>query len=176
MIYRQLGNQWGEAWILLFYGRFAVWQRDYQQAYTYYEQSITLYENVGASWSSWAHAWMAYAFLQQGNILKARETFETALRQFQQGNILIGLIYTIEGFAGLNVKQGQPARAAQLFAWADARREELGNKRPPVEQADVNRDITAWLEKIGEGAYSAAYEEGRKMTTDEAIAYALEES
>jgi hypothetical protein len=114
---------------------------------------------------------MGHTFLRQGAFVQARETFEICLQQFQE---LIGVVYTIEGFAALHLNQGQPERAARLFAWADAMREKIGDHRPPVEQADVDKDITACLAKMGEAAFSDTYDDGKKMSLEEAVACALE--
>ena len=51
--------------------------------------------------------------------------------------------FVIERVASLNVNQGQPERAARLFAWADATPEKIGDRRPFVEQASVERDLAA---------------------------------
>jgi len=39
----------------------------------------------------------------------------------------------------------------------------------------VDKIIAACLAKTGEAAFSDAYDEGQKMTLNEAVAYALEE-
>ena len=86
------------------------------------------------------------------------------------------MVYTIEGLATLHLNQGQPERAARLFAWADATRERIGNDRPPIEQAEVDKDIAACLAELGEPAFSNACNEGKKMSPPEAIAHAQEEN
>jgi non-specific serine/threonine protein kinase len=172
-LYHQLGDQPNEADVLQVLGMLAHWQGDYQKACTCFAQSITLYEKSGGLRVSWPRVRMAHTFLRQGDLVKARATFEICLQQFEE---LIGVIYTIEGLATLHLNQGQPERAARLFAWANATREKIANDRPPIEQADVDKEIKTCLTKIGETAFSAAYEEGRKMTTEEAIACALEEN
>jgi hypothetical protein len=47
---------------------------------------------------------------------------------------------------------------------------------PPLEQADVDKVIAACIAKMGEVAFSDAYDEGQKMSLDEAVTCALEES
>ena len=47
--------------------------------------------------------------------------------------------------------------------------------RPPLEQVDVNKIIAVCVEKMGKAAFTEVYDEGQKMTLDEAVAYALEE-
>ena len=65
--------------------------------------------------------------------------------------------------------------AARLIGWADAR-EQMKDRRPFLEQADVDQIIGSCLVKMGEVAFSDAYDEGQAMTLDEAVAYALTES
>jgi len=55
-------------------------------------------------------------------------------------------------------------------------REKLSDPRPPLEQADVDKIIAACLAKMGEAAFSEAYEEGQKMSLDEAVEFALEDT
>jgi len=44
------------------------------------------------------------------------------------------------------------------------------------ERDEHNQAIVAARAALGEEAFSAAYEEGKKMTLDEAVAYALDET
>jgi tetratricopeptide (TPR) repeat protein len=180
ILYRELGDQVNEADVLDTAGLLAYRRGDYQQAYPYFEQAITLYDNVaGTLWSAWPRARMAYAFAAEGNYRQARKNFEVCLQQFRQNNgfaSLIGVVFTIEGLASVYVKTGRLELATRLFAWTDAMREKLNNRRPPVEQGDVAKDITVCIEKLGEAAFSNAYQEGKTMAIEEAMAYALEES
>jgi hypothetical protein len=76
--------------------------------------------------------------------------------------------------AGLYVATREHGRAARLIGWADAVRENIINPRPFVEQADLDRDISAIIAKIGSSAFEIAYDSGQKMTLDEAVAFALD--
>jgi predicted ATPase/DNA-binding XRE family transcriptional regulator len=173
-IYRQLESPAGEAYVLMFYGRLAFWQGDYSQAGTYFEQSILLYEKVGASWSAWSRVHLAYALLRQGDVVQARETFEISLQQFEKAGYINGLICTIEGFASWHVNQGQSEHATQLFAWADIMREKMDDDRPPVEQKSVERDLAVIHTKLDEAEFAKFSEEGRAMTLEQAVALALQ--
>jgi len=76
-------------------------------------------------------------------------------------------------------EQPQAPRAehtARLISWADATREKISDKRPLLEQADVDKIITTCLTKMGEVAFPDAYDEGQTMTLDEAVALALEQA
>jgi predicted ATPase/class 3 adenylate cyclase len=175
-LYSQLGDQGGEASVLEYYGTLAFWTGDYQQAFSYYEQSIVLNEEIGDYNNDWARVNMAYTRLRQGNIAKAIDMFELCIQQFQKGNTVIGLVYTLEGCASLYVNQDQPERAAQLFAWADGIREKIDDHRPPVEQASVDKDLEVIHSKLDDAEFAKLSAEGRRMTTEQAIAFALKES
>ena len=63
-----------------------------------------------------------------------------------------------------------------MIGWADATRKELRDIRPPLEQASVEKIIAACLIKIGEVAFSNAYDEGQKMSMGQAVTFALDEN
>jgi tetratricopeptide (TPR) repeat protein len=175
-IYRQLGNQVGEGDILAMYGILAYWQGDYQQACTYLEESIVCYEKIGFSWLvAWSRVNMGYALLRQGNLASAVDVFKLSLQEFQKANILIGLVYTLEGLASLYVHRGQVERATCIFAWADATRDKIGDHRPPLEQASVERDLAAIHSQLNEPDFASLSAKGRNMTVEQSIAYALKE-
>ena len=73
------------------------------------------------------------------------------------------------------VAAGQPEQAARLIGWADAARKQIDDPRPLLEQADLEKIIAACLAGIGEVAFSDAYDEGQKLTLDEAVSSALSE-
>ena len=87
--------------------------------------------------------------------------------------LTIALVFAVEGLASLNVNQEQPERAARLFAWADAMREKIGDHRPPVEQASVDRDLAIIHSQLDDTAFEKAYQTGQAMTLEQAIEYAL---
>jgi predicted ATPase len=175
-IYRQTGSQAGEMDILQYHGNLAYWQGDYQQACAFFEESIILGEKLNMQIQTlWSRVNLAYAVLRQGDFQHAREKFEDSLKRMQKADSIIGMIYAIEGFASLNVNQEQPERAAQLFAWADGMREKIGDHRPPVEQASVERDLEVIHSRLSDSDFARLSTEGQRLTLDEAVALALEE-
>jgi len=80
---------------------------------------------------------------------------------------------TLEGFAGLAAAQGQAERALCLAGAAAALCEAIGAPLPPVEQAWLDRRLEPARQALTEKARKAAQEEGRMMTLEQAIEYAL---
>jgi len=177
IIFRQLSNPGGEATALQRWAMLAYWQGNYEQAYSLYEQTFELSERVGYKFiSTWALIGMAYTVMRKGDLVKARRIFEESITKMRHAASLIGLVFGLEGLASLMVVEQKFESATGLFSFADKVRLELNDHRPPMEQADVDRDITVIVSKIGKATFSEAYDEGQKMTLDEAVAYALNEN
>jgi len=136
-----------------------------------------LSEKIGfRTWNLFIHVHLAYAILRQGEIQRAFSLFEDSIRNTQKAGFMIALIYAMEGLASLNVNQEQPERAAQLFAWADTMRKEISNPRPPVEQNSVEKDLVSIHAQVDDATFEKLWDEGSKLTTEEAIDLALEKT
>ncbi len=82
---------------------------------------------------------------------------------------------SLEAFAHLAAER-QPQCAAQLWGAAAALREAIGAPLPPNEREEYERDVAAVREALGEEAFSATWVEGRAMSMEQAVAYAMGES
>jgi predicted ATPase len=177
-IYRDLKNPpWWEAFALQVHGVLAHWTGNYQQACEYYEESRIAYEKFGDRLNTlWSQNHMAHTLLQMGDVSRAKELFEHLIQQFQKIGQSSGVIFAIEGLAGVNISQRQFERAVPLYAWTDAFREKVGNTRPPVEQRSVEKDLATIHAQVDDATYNKLWSEGSKLTIDEAIALALKET
>lgn len=176
-VFEELGSR---GWISSTYSELAriyYSEGEYQKALEYFEEAIALSEKSGNLRDSlWMRAHKAYTVLRQGNVLKAREEFENTLRRIQKADNLIGMVFVIEGLASLNVYQAQFERAARLFAWADGIREKIDNHRPAPEQASVEKDLAVIHSTLNDTEFEKLLAEGRGMTMEEIIEFALEEN
>jgi tetratricopeptide (TPR) repeat protein len=84
--------------------------------------------------------------------------------------------YPLEGFAVLATTQKQMDRATYLFGAAEALYIPLRFEMSARERAEHDQAIAAARASLGEEAFATAYEVGKKMTLDEAVAYALEDT
>ena len=175
-INRELGNQSGDSeQILYLFGTLKYWQGDYAQAYTYAQEAAAFAEKTGSYvYFFWDHAIMAYSILRQGDLAKAREMFTACVQECLKIDNQIGLVYSIEGISSLQLNQGRLQSAARLFGWTDAMRLKIGDQRPPVEQASVEKDQAELRSQLGEPVFTALSAEGRVLTKEQAVALALE--
>jgi hypothetical protein len=97
-------------------------------------------------------------------------------QEFKKDRNIIGVVFTLEGLAELFVETDSFVRAAQLVGWADSTREKISDRRPLLEQADIDKIIALCITRMGKAQFSNAYDVGKKMSLDKAVAYALRES
>jgi hypothetical protein len=79
----------------------------------------------------------------------------------------------MEVLAGIDVAGGRPREAALLFGTADRIREELGAPVEPFNQERYQRDLDTTRGAMTEDDFTQAWEEGRRMRTEEAIELAM---
>ena len=122
----------------------------------------------------WGRARLGYVALHEGSVAEAYQILMDTIEVFHTNGNKNGLTFALDRVASLYAVTDKPEAAAQLIGWSDATRKKIGDPRPRIEQADLDRDITTIKTKIGSSAFEAAYDSGRKMTLDEAVALALD--
>jgi hypothetical protein len=79
----------------------------------------------------------------------------------------------LEGFAGLAGARAQGARSARLYGATEALREAGGAPLPPVDRPDHNHKVAAARAQLDEAVWRTAWAEGKAMSLEEAVEYAL---
>jgi predicted ATPase/DNA-binding XRE family transcriptional regulator len=158
-------------------GRMALLQGKYEQAHHYLQNGLEYADKTGERMMAlWFRAHLGYVTLKQGDPVGTRAHFTKCVNEFLKDQVEIGVVFAIEGMASLHIVLGRPERAARLIGWVDRMRKKLHDLRPPLEQANVDKDTVECLNKMGEVAFSDAYDEGQAMTIEEAVEYALAEN
>lgn len=156
--------------------RLALLRGDYEQAGTLLKEILLLAEETGNRMSYlWTRAHLGYVAFRLGDLEEARASFTETIEGFQNDGLTIGVVFGVEGVAALLIAADQPERAARLIGWADVTRERIQDVRPPIEEADMYRNMAAILSKIGTSDFEIAYDEGRSLTMEQAVELALKE-
>ena len=88
------------------------------------------------------------------------------------------LSYAIQSYAGIATVQKQARKAITLFAVTRKLQEEAASKGilSPAGEADFARNFALAREQVDDATFNAAWAEGRAMTWEQAVAYALGEN
>ena len=107
---------------------------------------------------------------------------DLALKHLAEGMTILhglgyrpGVIESLEGLAGVAAATAAPGRAARLWGAADALRQEMGSARSVHLSIAYERQVKPVRAILTAEAFDQAWDEGRAMTLDDAVRYALDE-
>ena len=170
---QRAGAGWGTILTLCMVGRVAAARGDNATARKRLEESLELGRKLGITRGVvWSLYFLAQHALAQGDARRARATFAESLRLARQTGDHLATAHCIEGFAGA-LAVTQPGRAIRLAEAARALREAVGSISFPADRERLDRWLEVAARGLGETATDVARSEGRALTLDQAIAYAL---
>jgi tetratricopeptide (TPR) repeat protein len=173
-LYQQLQLKPVASHLLSAYGQISLIRGDFKKARAYLQEHAQASLGVGNREDYlWSNVRLGYVALCEGNLDEARHIFVESAQEFKKDKNAIGVVFTLEGLASFYASKGKPLQATRLIGWADSTREKISDKRPLLEQTDVDKIIVSCLARVGKARFARAYAEGQKMTMDVAISYAL---
>jgi non-specific serine/threonine protein kinase len=182
-IAREVGAPAEIAYSLQRLGELALREGNYPVSRSLLEQALTIRRAMGEQQKlPETLDGVGYAALREGDYATAAECFRESLTA---GTGLGTRRYAWVPVAGLAVLAGAPRtgagagepglrQAAKLFGAYEGLRETAGVKIDPMLRVELDRDIAAIRAQLDEETWRQAWEEGRSMSMEEAIAEALQ--
>jgi non-specific serine/threonine protein kinase len=155
---------------------------DYKKAEVFYRESLSMCYEAGivSGWFIGIHLSLGYTVLYQSNEQQAVSYFKEALTLSRELNRKATLAHCLAGFAAVIALRGDAEDAALLYGAVDSQFQVLlaeGNRLnaliEPVDRKELERYQALCLTQLGSTAFETAMEQGREMTLDAAIAFAL---
>jgi tetratricopeptide (TPR) repeat protein len=170
-----LRNQEAQACEIL--GTIARHRNDNDAARAHYKESVRVYQEVGATFNVMLEkSNLAHLERKLGNYASALEYYRETLVAFRDIGQDGAVSHQLECFGFIALAQDQNERALQLFAAANALREKGGTPMRPDEQIYFDEQLRGLREKMESTKFDSIWSQGRAMTMEQAIAYALAES
>ncbi len=149
---------------------------DYRRAEECYETCLRTYQEIGLKLEI-ASNLHKLGFIAQhlGDLKKALSRFHESLgMQCEMGNKQ-GIAECLAGLAGLAAVQNQPERSLLLFAASQALLDSIHAPLAPADRVEWQRDYALACAQLDEAACLWAEEEGKRISTEQAIRLAEEE-
>jgi len=176
-LFHELGDTGGIAWTLTIRGAVACGQGDYERAIALHNEGLTMFRELGDAGA------IAHSLNSLGVVAFAQEDYERAttlcresLAASRERGDNRHAVDSIEPLGDVAAARHEPERAARLWGAADAWREARRVPLQPVKRQQHERMLQGTRKQVDEATWSAAWEEGRDMTLERAIQYALGES
>ena len=175
---RELRDRRSEGSILNAYGEVARLAGDDELAEKLYSEAIALFETQAGLGPLAANALhnLGHVTLRRGEDTRALALFQACLQVSIQGGEAVRSGPTVAGIAGVWQARGQPQHAARLLGAAAMMAETGGFALERADRADTERILAAVRSQVSAEEFVAAWSEGRAMSLEEAVAYALREA
>jgi non-specific serine/threonine protein kinase len=168
------GDLWMQAHPFELRGFAARLQGDYERAAQYFDQALALFRRTRDVWIlSRTLTDLGQIRVLQGRVVEARAIADEGLSLSLQLGDVREVAYHFEIFAATHAAQGNAGRAARLWGALDRLLESVGS---PLMPGFKLRDgyLKGARESLGELAFQDALSEGRTMSLQQAVHYALD--
>ena len=175
-IYRELGDQRGIGNVLWAMGSAEMFGDRPDAALPIFEEARAAFKAVGdRTMEAWALHMMGVSNVLTSDFPAADDAFRHALGHFAAAGDITGQALIVDDFATLALASGDKERGIRLWAAARRIQETLGTG---LVQAQINSPGKAWSEPGPEDATperrAELEAEGRALTLEEALAYAVD--
>ena len=147
---------------------------DDARARVYTEEALALYRDLGHVRGQ-AHALhnLAYLRLHEGDAAEARAFFRESLVLAKQLGTIRDQVFAIVGLACASLVNRETSWVTRILGAAEAVLSTIGMQLEPAEDAEFRRAAETMRAQLDPAAFGTAWAEGRMMTLEEAIKYAL---
>ena len=176
VLFRELGDKFGIASALNSLALVASGRGDYEQAGALSGESLTISRETsdkGATARSLIIRGRAAAYL--GEYERGEAVLKESLALFREMGDKLNIVRCVDGLANVAWAHEFPERAARMFGAAEGQRESVGAVLPLVDRLELDQNVSAVRGQLGTEAFAALWAEGRAMTLDQAIEYALKD-
>jgi tetratricopeptide (TPR) repeat protein len=173
-LFRKVEDQWGYAVAMMSLGYAVYKKEDETTSLTLKEQALAAFRELGDQY------FQSVCLYAVGNLQAKQGDWEVGLENLRESLILsrrLGSKY--ESAAGLwrlaetEQHRGKSGRAVRLYCAARNVYDSIGAWQP-ADDVKLEERLTSCSAALSESTFAQAVGEGRTMTTDQAIEYALE--
>jgi predicted ATPase/transcriptional regulator with XRE-family HTH domain len=174
---RERGDAWGAAHVLIHLAVVARGRDEHPRAAGYAEEALALARQTGDRFAAEGAlqllAQMAWA---SGERERAAGCWREALETASEVGTTVDSAYCMQGLAAVAAAGGETRRAARLLGAAESLLEAAGLVLHAYARNELHEHAASSArEQLGDQAWTAAHVEGRAMSFEEAVAYALDD-
>jgi non-specific serine/threonine protein kinase len=172
---RATGDIWNEGWALGSVGRAALGRGALDDARAALEagHEVARQQSEMTSLTSFILNLLGELRTTLGQLEQAGECLVTSVKLQHAAGERLAMTQSLERLAALDARRGQTERALWLAGAADALYDRLGIRRPRAERQKLELWLLPMRDMLGSEAVEAAWQQGRALELEDAIALAL---
>jgi tetratricopeptide (TPR) repeat protein len=175
---RRLAQEQNDTWMRGFHcvdlGYALMRNGDYADAETIFADGLRVSDEIGMKINeAYCRTFLAALKIRIGNLQLARQNLQESAKIFMDARDRFGPTMSLIYFAELAKVEHNLEMAAKLFAAAAEICRAAGITLFPLERATLDRSVGELRTQLPEASFKAAWAEGRAMSLEQAVAYAL---
>lgn len=176
-LFREIGDKSGVAITAGDLASAASLRRDYQGAQALAEERLALDRDMGGALQiAWSLRQLGSILIQRNELGRADSLFHESLGILRQQGDSTNIIHCVLRIADLAFAQGRLERAARLYGAYQNLSELHHAELYSYDRGEFDRNLAVLRNMLDEAQFAPIWTQGRAMTLDEAVAYALNET
>ena len=172
---RELGDTRSIGFELAGLGEIALRRGETTRARQLVEESLALRRQLGNKWGVGVSLGMlGWVAIRDGDWNRAVTRLGESLEVRQEIGDKGGSAWCLERLAEVALAHSQAEKAARLYGAASALRDSINSVIDPVDRAEYEDSRASLRAALGEARFAEAWEAGRALPLEQAVAYALE--
>jgi predicted ATPase/class 3 adenylate cyclase len=174
---QESGNRWGATMAMLSMGMMEKFRGNYREARLRFIACEPLFRDLGDRHRmNMVKSELAHIERYEGHFQKAVEMYRETLPEWKRIGHRAAIAHQLECFAAVAKVQEEDGRAARLFGAAEVLREVINIPMTMQERIEYDREIADLRAGMDEKSFTSCWAEGRGMSMDQAINFALGKS
>jgi predicted ATPase/class 3 adenylate cyclase len=174
-ILKEHGQQWAYAIILLVMGMVAKYKGDLKFSRESLGNILPLFREMGdIQRVNMIQSELGHMERYEGNFDKAEQVYRETILVWQKIGHRAAVANQLESLAFIASAHAQGERAVRLLGAAEALREKINIQMSQFERIEYDKQITELRNSMDEKAFSNLWSEGRLMTMEQAVQFALD--
>jgi non-specific serine/threonine protein kinase len=175
ILMQEAGNRWGATMALLSMAMIDKYSGNYSEARAKFAACEPRFRALGDRHRmNMVKSELAHIDRYEGHYQQAEAVYRETIREWQRLGHRAAVAHQFECLASVAKVQEQGRRAATLFGSAQALREKIGISMTPFEKVEYDREVEDLRRGLDQGVFDSSWAEGRAMSMDQAITFALE--
>lgn len=171
---REISGTWTSLMMYFGIGRGAMFRGDYAVARERFAYCLPLFEEMKDEHrTNMIHSELAHMDRYEGKLQQAEGVYRRTIVVWQRLGHRAAVAHQLECFAFLAKAHEEPERALRLLGAAEILRERINIHMQPLERKEYDRHVADLRAMIAEDEFRTLWAEGRSMSMDEAVAFAL---
>ena len=176
-IAREEGFRWASSFLAIGMAQAAVFMGDLEAAREGFRESSEIAMKMGNKRLVYmSQSELAHVLRAQGDLDEPLGIYKDLLPKWKELGHRAAVAHELECIAYILTRKEEPERAAILLSAAQEIRKVIDTPRTNAEEVEYEKEVSTLRETLGEGELKKNWDEGRAMTMEQAVQFALEKN